>query len=91
MQTSTLYNSALPKWEQNLRTFLGFTDVSSDRTSDVLFKHVQQVKSEFECDKKLVGQTYNGASVKEGHVTGLQAQVLSSYPLHSSHTVMLIP
>jgi hypothetical protein len=38
------------------------------------------VISEFVYDKKLVSQTYDGASVMKGHVTGLQTKVRSSYP-----------
>jgi hypothetical protein len=39
-----------------------------------------QAISEFGCDKKLVGQTYDGASVMEGHVTGVQTKLLTSHP-----------
>ena len=51
-----------------------------DRTSDGLFKYIQQVISKFEDDKKLVSQTYDGPSVMKGHVTSLQTKVLLSYP-----------
>jgi hypothetical protein len=44
--------------------FLEFTDISFDGTSDGLFKHVQQVISEFECHQNLFGHTYNEASVR---------------------------
>jgi hypothetical protein len=53
----------------------------TDRTSDGLFKYIEQVISKLECDKKLVSQTYNGASVMKGHVTDLQTKVFFlSYP-----------
>ena len=51
--------------------FIGFTDVSADRTADGLFKHAHQVVKEFELQQKLVGQTYDGASVMSGHINGL--------------------
>lgn len=42
--------------------------------------YIRKLTSEFECDKKLVGPTYSGASEMKRHVTGLQTNVLSSYP-----------
>jgi hypothetical protein len=36
--------------------------------------------SEFGCDKTLVGQTCDGAAVTDGHVTGIQTDVLSLHP-----------
>jgi len=39
--------------------FLEFTGNSFDGTSDGLFKHGQQVISEFECPQKLFSHTYN--------------------------------
>ena len=61
--------------------FIGFTDVSADRTADGLFKHVQQVVKEFELQQKLVGQTYDGASVMSGHINGLQKKVTDDFPM----------
>jgi hypothetical protein len=39
-----------------------------------------QAISEFGCDKKLVGQTCDGASEMEGPVTGVQTKLLTSHP-----------
>ena len=61
--------------------FIGFTDVSADRTADGLFKHVQQVVKEFELQQKLVGKTYDGASVMSGHINGLQKKVTDDFPM----------
>lgn len=61
--------------------FIGFTDVSSDRTAAGLFCHVVNIVEEFQIQEKLVGQTYDGASVMSGHINGLQAKVLEAYPL----------
>ncbi|XP_076308512.1 zinc finger MYM-type protein 1-like [Tachypleus tridentatus] len=61
--------------------FIGFSDVSVDRTADGLFSHVVDIAKEFEIENKLVGQTYDGASVMSGHMNGLQKKVLYKYPL----------
>ena len=61
--------------------FIGFTDVSADRTANGLFKHVEQVVNEFGLQQKLVGQTYDGASVMRGHINGLQQKVIDKFPL----------
>lgn len=61
--------------------FVGFSDVSDDRTADGLFRHVVKIVEEFQMKDKLVGQTYDGASVMSGHANGLQKKVLDEYPL----------
>lgn len=60
--------------------FVGFTDVSSDRTAEGLFAHVTSFVEEFNISDRLVGQTYDGAAVMSSHLNGLQAKVLESYP-----------
>jgi hypothetical protein len=47
LRISTFYSSELLKWSKICEWFSGFTDVSSDRTSDGFFKHVQGT-SEFQ-------------------------------------------
>lgn len=42
--------------------------------------YIRKLTSEFECDKKLVGPIYSGASEMKHRVTGLQTNILSSYP-----------
>ena len=61
--------------------FIGFSDVSNDRTADGLFRHVVQIVEDFQIKDKLVGQTYDGASVMSGHTNGLQKKVLDEFPL----------
>ena len=61
--------------------FLGFTDVSADRSSNGLFNHIEKVVEKYNLSKKLVAQTYDGAAVMSGHLNGLQQKVLSKYPL----------
>ncbi|XP_071035341.1 zinc finger MYM-type protein 1-like [Parasteatoda tepidariorum] len=60
--------------------FLGFTDVSVNRTSNGLLEHVQKAVSEYKLTDKFVAQTYDGASVMTGHLSGLQKKVTDIYP-----------
>lgn len=60
--------------------FLSFTDVSGDRTAAALFEHVQKVLKENKCEKKLIAQTYDGAAVMAGEVSGLNKRVQEIYP-----------
>jgi hypothetical protein len=64
--------------------FVGFTDISADRSSDGLFSHVQNVVSKFHLESKLVAQAYDGASVMSGHLNDLQHKVSEIYP-HALH------
>lgn len=68
-----------PKAEIQER-FIGFVDVSDDRTanriSTVVFDHLE----EFGCSNKLIAQTYDGASVNTGQYNGLAARVKSRCP-----------
>lgn len=60
--------------------FIGFTDISSDRTVRGLFNHVTKVVNEFKIGSKLVGQSYDGASVMGCHLKKLKSNVLEAYP-----------
>ncbi|KAL4091880.1 hypothetical protein QTP88_026492 [Uroleucon formosanum] len=60
--------------------FLGFHNVSEDRTAQGLFNLVNSVLYEFDIENKLVGQCYDGACVMSGHLTGLQARVKEVAP-----------
>ena len=60
--------------------FLGFTDVSEDRTAARLKQEVDGTLEEYGCGGKLIAQTYDGASVMSGQLTGLQARVREDYP-----------
>lgn len=60
--------------------FLGFLDVSSDRTAEALYKIVCKIVDELKCGSKLVAQSYDGAAVMSGHLTGLQTRVKQSFP-----------
>ncbi|XP_050064957.1 zinc finger MYM-type protein 1-like [Aphis gossypii] len=60
--------------------FLGFYNVSEDRTAEGLFNTLNSVLLELDMEKKLIGQCYDGASVMAGHVNGLQAKVKEVAP-----------
>ncbi|XP_046859028.1 uncharacterized protein LOC124452512 [Xenia sp. Carnegie-2017] len=60
--------------------FLGFTDVSEDRTAARLKQEVGKTLNEYGCGEKLIAQTYDGASVMSGELSGLQTRVREDYP-----------
>ncbi|XP_046863321.1 uncharacterized protein LOC124457074 [Xenia sp. Carnegie-2017] len=60
--------------------FLGFTDVSKDRTAARLKQEVGKTLNEYGCGEKLIAQTYDGASVMSGELSGLQTRVREDYP-----------
>jgi len=60
--------------------FLGFFNVSEDRTAGGLFNTLNSVLLEFDMGKKSIGQCYDGASVMAGHVNGLQVLVKEVAP-----------
>lgn len=59
--------------------FLGFVDVSADKTADALFKHVNETVEKYKCGDKLIAQTHDGSTVLSGHLNGLQSKVLEKY------------
>ncbi len=46
--------------------FLGFSNVSEDRTAARLKQEVDKTLEEYGCGEKLIAQTYDGASVMLG-------------------------
>ena len=60
--------------------FLGFTDVSRDRSANALADYIFHMMDEFNCGSKLVTQCYNGAAVMTGEFSGLQKRVKEKYP-----------
>lgn len=61
--------------------FVGFTDVSADKTAEGLFRHVLKIAEELKiAECKLVAQTYDGAAVMSGHLSGLCTRVLEKHP-----------
>lgn len=63
-----------------IERFLGFFDISSGRTADDLFNFLLSNCEKYDFRKKLVAQTYDGASVMAGHLNGLQSKIKSVAP-----------
>lgn len=59
---------------------MGFFDVSEGRTAEDLFTLLTTVFQKFNVAGKLVGQTYDGASVMSGDLNGLQTKIRSVAP-----------
>ncbi|XP_042235849.1 zinc finger MYM-type protein 1-like isoform X2 [Homarus americanus] len=60
--------------------FLGFENVSQDRTAEALYTFVTNLMQKYECESKIVAQTYDGAAVMAGELNGLQSRVKGKYP-----------
>jgi hypothetical protein len=60
--------------------FIGFADVSSDRTATAVSEHVFRILALFNCDQKLVAQGYDGAATFSGHLNGVQSLVKKRCP-----------
>lgn len=61
--------------------FLGFYDVSEDRTADAMYNLITSVLIPFDFKNKLVGQCYDGASVMAGSLNGLQKKIKDDAPV----------
>ncbi|XP_060864313.1 zinc finger MYM-type protein 1-like [Metopolophium dirhodum] len=79
-QLSTVLRYFSKNESKIVERFLGFDDMSADKTAASLFNHVNQVVEKFKIENKLVAQTYDGAAVMSGHLNGLQSKVLEKYP-----------
>ena len=71
---------------------LGYVDVSSDRTANALSAVIKgKLVQHDNVADKLIGQTYDGASVMSGHLNGVQTQIQLEYPFaHFFFIVQLI-
>lgn len=70
-----MYNTTLQE------RFLGFFDVSIDRTAGAMFELISSIIKDFDYKNKMVGQCYDGASVMAEELSGLQARVKSIAPI----------
>jgi len=61
--------------------FLGFFNVSEDRTAEGLFNLMNSVLQKFDFKTKLIGQCYDGASVMAGNLNGVQAKIKDVAPM----------
>lgn len=59
--------------------FLGFVDVTAERTAESLYGIVCHIAEEFSFGAKFVAQSYDGAAVMAGEIGGLQAKVKQSF------------
>lgn len=84
ISNKSLLSTVLRYFSQNenkiVERFLGFNDMSADKTSGFLFNHYIQIVEEFKIKNKFEAQTYDGAAVMSGHLNGFQSKVLEKYP-----------
>jgi len=79
-QLSTILRYFSQNENKIVERFLGFDDMSADKTAASLFNHVNQVVRKFKIENKLVAQTYDGAAVMSGPLNDLQSKALEKYP-----------
>lgn len=60
--------------------FLGFLNVTTQRTALALYNIVESIVDDLNCSSKLVAQSYDGAAVMAGELGGLQAKVRETHP-----------
>ena len=72
--------------------FLTFFNVSSDRLAPAISSVVKQILRIYgdTLKDKLIMQTYDGASVMSGHISGVQRLLREDYPLLTFSIVLLI-
>ena len=65
-----------------IERFFKFVNVSGDRSADAICQIVKTILSNFgeSIKGKLIMQTYDGASVTAGHISGVQTLVRGQYP-----------
>ena len=59
---------------------MGFYDVSEGRKAEGRFNFLSEKFTCFDINNKLIGQTYDGASVMSGDLNGLQRKILNVAP-----------
>lgn len=65
---------------QTKERFVGFSDVSENRTASGISEIIRQYLTEFDCNDKLIAQSYDGAASMAGHINGVQALIKSTHP-----------
>lgn len=60
--------------------FVGYCDVSENRTAPVIAEIIRQYLTEFDCNEKLVAQSYDGAATMAGNINGVQALIKTTHP-----------
>lgn len=69
-QLSTVLRYFSQSEKKIVERFLGFDDMSADKTAASLFNHVNKIVEKFKIE----------AAVMSGHLNGLQSKVLEKYP-----------
>ena len=80
----------LDKGYEIVERFLKFNNVSRDRTALGMGEVVQAALSKFGVSVKckLIMQTYDGAAVMSGHLSGLQTLILDTHAAHCLNLVL---
>lgn len=60
--------------------FLGFDDVSEDRSAPAVAEYVLGVLDKYDCVEKLIAQTYDGAAVMAPELNDVQAKIKEKVP-----------
>ncbi|XP_008179777.1 zinc finger MYM-type protein 1-like [Acyrthosiphon pisum] len=66
--------------EEIVERFIGFFDVSSDKTGSGLADVILSVIKKWDLGNKIIAQTYDGASVMSGTKNGVQSLIKNIYP-----------
>lgn len=66
--------------EKIVERFIGFFDVSSDKTGSGLADVILSVIKKWDLGNKIIAQTYDGASVMSGTKNGVQSLIKNIYP-----------
>ena len=64
-----------------VEAFLGFDDITRDKSADGIAKYVHNKLKTIGCVQKLIAQTYDGAAVMASSLNGVQAKVKSFAPM----------
>ena len=65
---------------QVFERFVEFVDCSAERSAEEIAKIALSKIEEYGVGKKLVAQTYDGASVMSGDISGVNARIKEKYP-----------
>ncbi|CAH0393730.1 unnamed protein product [Bemisia tabaci] len=60
--------------------FLGYCDISENKTAGAIVEKIRQYLTEFVCNEKLVAQAYDGTNTMSGNKTGVQTQLKETHP-----------
>lgn len=60
--------------------FIGFRDVSANRSAAAIAELIREYLTEFDCNNKLIAQSYDGAASMSGNVNGVQALIKQTHP-----------